>query len=96
MVCDIRPYKDNIHITRFTVGGGKINYTGGESSPAPSLIETKLLLNSVISEANRGGRFLILDLKGYFLRSDLPTAEYMKLHGKYFLTMYAKNMTLTK
>ena len=95
MVCDIRPFKEDKHIPRLTVGGDTLDYIGDASSLAAPLVETKLLLNSVNSEATCGSRFLTLVLK-VFLQSYLPTAEYMKICGIIFLRIYIKNITLTR
>ena len=69
---------------RLTVGGDRLVYAGDPYSSAASLIETKLLLNSVISDAKHGARFMTLDLKDHFLQSTLPDAEYIRIHSKYF------------
>ena len=84
MVCDVRPKKDDVYRTRLTVGGDKLDYDGDASSPAASLIETKLLINSVISVAKNGARFFTFDIKDQFLQSMLPEPEYMRIHSRYF------------
>ena len=70
--------------TRPTVGGKKLDYYGDTSLPAASLIETKLLINSVISHTKKGARFLTLDIKDQFLQSLLLESEYMQIHGEKF------------
>ena len=84
MVCDYRPFKDDPYRTRLTIGGDKLEYFGNPASPAASLLETKLIINSVISDSHRGARFCSIDIKDHFLQSILPDPEYMKIHGKYF------------
>ena len=84
MVCDIRPKKDDVYRTRLTVGGDKLDYEGDASSPAASLIEIQLLINSAISGSKIGARFLTLDIKDQFLQSILPEPEYMRIHSRYF------------
>ena len=84
LVCDYRPTKLDPYRTRLTVGGDRLDYFGDSSSSAASLIETKLLLNSVISDAINGARFMSLDIKDYFLQSELPDPEYIRIHKKYF------------
>ena len=59
-------------------------YEKDASSPAASLLETKILLNSVISDAKHGARFMSTDLKDFFLASPMADAEYMKIKFKYF------------
>ena len=65
MVCDYRPHKDEKHRVRLTVGGDVLPYDDDSASPAASLLETKLLLNSTISDASRGARFMTLDIKDF-------------------------------
>ena len=83
MVCDIRERKDDKFRTRLTVGGDRLDYWDNAASPAASLLETKLMINSVISDAHRGARFMSLDIKDHFLQSILPEPEYMRIHSKY-------------
>ena len=85
MVCDHRPLKKEKYRVRMTLGGDVLDYLGDASSPAASLIEAKLLFNSVISDSHCGARFLTLDIKDLFLQSILPDAEYLRIHSKYFL-----------
>ena len=84
MVCDIRPTKAEKYRVRLTIGGDILEYLGDASSPAASLMETKLMLNSVISDAHRGAKFLSIDIKDYFLQSFLSEPEYLRIHSKYF------------
>jgi hypothetical protein len=69
MVCDIRPTKAEKYRFRLTIGGDILEYLGDAWSPAASLMETKLMLNSVISDAHRGAKFLSIDINDYFLQS---------------------------
>ena len=83
-VCDHRPLKSEPWRVRIVVGGDRLSYTNETGSPAASLLETKVLLNSTISDANRGARFMSLDLKDFFLATPMPIEEYMKVPLKYF------------
>jgi hypothetical protein len=85
MVCDHRPLKTEKHRVRLTLGGDVLECLGDSSSPAASVIESKLIFNSVVSDSHRGAKFMSLDIKDYFLQSMLQEAEYMRIHGKYFL-----------
>ena len=85
MVCDYRPHKDEKHRVRLTVGGDRLVYNDDTASPAASLLETKLLLNSAISDASKGARFMTLDIEDFFLQSYMERPEYMRIHSKYFL-----------
>ena len=69
---------------RLTVGGDKLQYNYDATSPAASLIETKLLLNGTISQSSQGARFMKIDIKDFFLQSYMKENEYMRIHNKYF------------
>ena len=75
-VCDYHPLKDNPYCVRLTVSGDKLPYPSNAGAPATSLLEAKLLLNSVISRTP-GAKFLSADLKDYFLKSTMDRYEYI-------------------
>ena len=52
-VCDYRPLKSEHWRIRLAVGGDKFTYDDDAGSSAASLFETKLLINSVISDAKK-------------------------------------------
>ena len=79
-VCTHRPKKPEPWRIRIVVGGDKLNCSYDTGSPAAGLLETKLLLNSVISDAINGARFFSLDLKDFFLASPMREKEYMRIH----------------
>ena len=84
MVCDFRPLRTEKYRVRLTIGGDKLIYDSETASPAASLLETKILLNSIISNSKQGARFMTIDIKDFFLQSKLKIKEYMKFHSKYF------------
>ena len=86
MVCDIRPLKSEMFRVRLTVGGDRLQYPDDTASPAATLLESKLLLNSTISQSAKGARFMTLDIKDFFLQTQMARPEFMKIHSKYFLT----------
>ena len=45
-----------------------------------------MLINSTISDAHAGARFISVDLNDFFLQSFLEVPEYIRIHGKYFLS----------
>ena len=47
-------------------------------------MDTKIILNSVISQASKGVKFLSCDLKDFFLATPMKESEYMKIPYKYF------------
>ena len=82
-VCDYRPLKSEPWRVRLVVGGDKLTYDNDVGSPAASLLETKLLINSIISDARKVARFMSLDLKDFFLKSQMKDAKYMRIHKKH-------------
>ena len=48
------------------------------------MLETKILINSVISDAKKGAHFMTTDLKDDFLNTPMARKEYMKVPYKYF------------
>ena len=56
-ICAIRPQKTETHRVRLTFGGDKLDFPGDPSSPAVSLLTTKIHLNSTISDAKKGARY---------------------------------------
>ena len=80
---DFRPLMSEPFRVRITVGGDKLPYPGDASSLATDLIEIQMIINSVISDADKGSRFLSADLKDCFLTTPMDTPEYMKVHYKY-------------
>ena len=66
MVCDYRPLKSEKYRVRLTVGGDKLTCEFDVASPATSVLETKLIIKSFISDAHKGARFLTLDIKDFF------------------------------
>ena len=67
MVCDCRPLKDEKFRVRITVVVDLLPYHLDEGSPEPDLLETKLILNSVISNSSKGTILMSLDIKDHFV-----------------------------
>ena len=86
MVCDYRPLKDEKYRVRLTIGGDKLDYDNETASPTANLLDTKILLNNIISDADKNAKFMTIDIKDCFLMSPLPPGEreYMRIHSKYF------------
>ena len=78
-VCDYKPLKSEPWRVRIVVGGDRLTYAKDAGSPTTDMLETKILVNSVIPDAEKGARFFSLDLKDYFLASPMKTPEYMKV-----------------
>ena len=84
-VLDYRPLKTEPHQVRITVGGDRLTYAADAGSPAANMLETKILINNVISDASKGARFMSADLKDHFLATPMEGVEYMKVQYKHFL-----------
>ena len=82
-VCDHRPLKTEPWRVWLVVGGYRLPYEAAAGSPAPNLVETKIILNSTISDANYGEKNLSCNLKDFFLASPMAKSEYMKVSIKY-------------
>jgi hypothetical protein len=82
-VCTMRPGKAEPWRIRMTVGGDRLDAFQDVRSPAVGLTDTKLHLNSVISDAKKGARYGTADLKDFFLQSLMKIFQYMKVHKKY-------------
>ena len=79
-VCDKRPLKPEPFRVRIVVGGDGLAYSEDAASPTTDLLETKIIINSTISDADRGAKFMTSDLKDYYLGSPMSKPEFMKVH----------------
>ena len=52
-VCNYRPLKDDEWIVRLIIGGDKIEYQADYGSPTADMVETKILFNGTISDADK-------------------------------------------
>jgi hypothetical protein len=77
-VCDYRPLKDEPYRVRLTVGGDRLPYPADAGAPAATILEAKLLFNSVISTPK--AKFMTADIKDYFLCTPMGRYEYIKIH----------------
>jgi hypothetical protein len=77
VVCADRPEKPNPRRVRWTAGGDRIFYPGNKNTKTADIATAKLMLNSVIITPN--GRFMTIDLKYFYLYSDLPEYEYVRI-----------------
>ena len=82
-VLDYRPLKGEPCRVRITVGGNRLSYEGDAWSPVANLLETKVLLNRKIYNAEKGARFMTADVKEYVLATPMAQAEYMKVKYKH-------------
>ena len=76
-VVDNTENKEEKERVRLTVGSDWINYPGDVSTPMADLLTVKLMLNRVIS--TRHVRWMIMDIKNFYLNTPLKRFEYIKL-----------------
>ena len=94
-VCTMRPGKAEQYRICMTVGGDKLDAYQDVRSPAVDLTDMKIHLNSTISDAKNGARYCTGDLKDFFLVSDMPVYQYMRVHRKYITPEIMEEYGLT-
>jgi hypothetical protein len=77
-VVDIKDHKEERERTRLTIGGDQIEYPGEKSTRTAGLTTAKILINSVISTL--GAKFLVIDIKNFYLNTPLERFEYMVIN----------------
>ena len=77
--------KDNekVYRIRGTIGGDRINYTGITKANTAAMPVVKMLLQSVVSD---DADFMTIDIKDFYLNTDLPRSEWMRLPVKFLST----------
>ena len=82
-VCDHKPLKTEKHRVRITVGGDRLSCPDDTGSPTANMMETKILVNSTISDSHLGARFISVDLQNFFLATPMARKEYMRVKLKH-------------
>ena len=54
-------------------------YYNDTASLATDILETKIIINSTISDMRRGAKFMTLDIKDQFLAMKMKDLEYMRV-----------------
>jgi hypothetical protein len=75
--CNIKPNKEETHLTRLTAGGDRINYPKDVGTPTADMTLVKTLLNSII--LTNGATFVMLDVKDFYLNTPMEGYKYMHL-----------------
>ena len=75
IVANIRLQKEDPYRIRFTVGGDKLDCPGPTATETAKIQTANLLFNSTIS--NKGGRFMCINLKCFYLGTPMNWYEYM-------------------
>jgi hypothetical protein len=78
----MRPGKAEPYRIRMTVGGDRLDAYQDVRSPAVGITDTKLHINSTISDAKDGARYCTGDLKDFFLVSQMKTFQHMRVHHR--------------
>ena len=63
-----------------TAAGDKLNYLGDARSPAASILDAKININITISDAHRGVRYLVLDIKKIYLGKPMTYYQYIRVY----------------
>ena len=85
-VCDYCPLKNEQWRFWCVVGEDKLPYDEDPTSPTASLFDTKIMINSTISDAKFWVHFLSADLKDHFLASPMKGPKYMEIPLSIFPT----------
>ena len=63
-----------------TAGGDRLDFPYDVSSPAVYMTNVKLHINITISDAHKGARYLGIDITNFYLGTDMPYHQYMRIH----------------
>ena len=72
-----RPQKEDLYLTRLTVGGNLINFLGDVGTPMTNMLTCKFLLNIVLLTPN--SKFVGIDIKTLYFNVPMARYEYMRL-----------------
>ena len=78
-MCNYCPLKDEPHYARITAGGDRLDYINNAESLEANLLETKISLNNVMPDSDKGARFVCADIKDHFLAIPIIEPEYMQV-----------------
>ena len=92
-ICNIHPQKSETHRVRLTAGGNKIDYPGDPSSPAVSLLNVKIHMNSTIPLAKHNARYMCIDMKNFYLGTPMKYFQYMRNQKKSSPKTYSTSTT---
>ena len=75
IVTNVCPQKEDPYRICFTVGGDRLDYPGPTATETAEIQTANLLFNSTIS--TKGGRFMCIDLKDFYLGTPMNRYEYI-------------------
>ena len=76
-MANVRPQKEDPYRIRFTVVGDRLDYPGQTATETAEIQTANLLFNSTIS--TRGGQFMCIDLKDFYLGTPMNRYEYTRI-----------------
>jgi hypothetical protein len=82
IVCDNKPHKQEKERFQLTVGGDRLDYSGGVATSTADITTFKILINSTLSTEDAA--MMMMDIKNYYLGTPLPRFEYMKMFSSCF------------
>ena len=74
-MANIHPQKEDPYRIRLTVSGDRLDYPGPTATETAEIQTANLLFNSTIS--TKGGRFMCIDLKDFYLGTPMNWYEYL-------------------
>ena len=83
MTCEYRPLKDEKYRALINVGGDILICPDDAGSSEDNLLETNILINSTISDAIKGAKFMCMDTKDHFLSMPMSNSEHIKVKIKH-------------
>ena len=66
-----------------TAGGDRLDYPDDPSSPAVSILNTKIHINSTISDAKKGARYMTMDIKKIYLGTPMDFFQYVRVPQRF-------------
>ena len=82
-MCNYRSLKQEAYRIRIIVGSDNLTYNSDTGSPVANLLEIKVLINSTISDTNKGAKFMSAVIKDHFLATLIRDPKYMRVQYKY-------------
>ena len=77
IVCKVKPEKEERERNILIVGGNLLDFIGNISAPTASFTTEKCVFNSVVSTP--GARYLLADIKHFYLNNILPDPEFIHI-----------------
>ena len=74
--------------------GDRLEYHTDPSVPSVGLVDTKIHLNSTISDVKRGDPYCVTDIEKVYLNNNLPHFQYMRIHIINFTAEFRKKYNI--